>query len=530
MILLVDDTPENLTILGEYLLEYKVKVALNGAKALSIAFSDPKPDLILLDIMMPEMDGYEVCRQLKENSSTKDIPIIFISALNEVTDKVKGFELGAVDYITKPFQIEEVKSRINTHLTLSSLQNRLKNINNELEQKVEERTVALIEAKDKAEESSRVKSHFLALMSHELRTPMTGILGFSEVLVNELEDETLKDFAKTINESGHRLKDTLDSVLNLSKIESGKMKAHYNEFEIIEKVKNLLKGHEFNANAKSLELNFKTEFSKLNVKLDEIMFEIVFNNLVSNAIKYSNKGKICVEIFQDKIQEVSYNCMKVSDNGQGIPKEKHQLIFEEFRQVDEGVKRNFQGVGLGLSLVKKYVEIMRGKIELVSELKIGSTFTVKFPVRTKLEEKIEMEKTILTAVKTGNIVFEKNKEWKPKLLLVEDEITNIKIAKLYLADFGDVDVAENGDDAIKLTKSNLYSAILMDINLGQGLSGIEVTKEIKKDVRYKDVPIIAYTAFALEGDKENFLNEGCTHYLPKPCSKEELIDLLYEVI
>ena len=530
LILIVDDTPENLTILGEYLSEFKVKVALSGAKALSIATDDPKPDLILLDIMMPEMDGYEVCRRLKEDNSTKEIPVIFISAMNEVMDKVKGFELGAVDYITKPFQLEEVKSRINTHLTLAALQRRLKNINQELEQKVEERTVELLVAKDKAEESSRVKTNFLALMSHELRTPMAGILGFSEFLMNELDNEVFIDFAKSINESGQRLRDTLDSILNLSKLESEKMKAVYSKFDIIEESEKLLKGLELNAQSKNLQLTFKPELTNPVIKLDKIMYQIIFNNLVNNAIKYTKAGRVTAEIFSESVAEMPYTCLRVSDTGIGIPSDKHEYIFEEFRQVDEGMKRNFEGVGLGLSLVKKYVALLEGKIELISEPGKGSVFTIKFPAKLSNLNRNDIESRIKKSKSKSGQQKDRNADQTPKVLLVEDEATNRKIAKLYLADFCELDMADNGVKAIDLATRNFYSAILMDINLGQGLSGIEVTREIKKLDRYKDVPIIAFTAFALDGDEETFLEEGCTHYLPKPCSRDELIDLLNEVI
>ncbi len=529
LILIVDDTPENVTILGEHLNEFKIKVALSGAKALTIAKSDPKPDIILLDIMMPEMDGYEVCNRLKQDSYTREIPIIFISAMNEVMDKVRGFELGAIDYITKPFQLEEVKSRINTHLTLASLQNRLRNINQELEQKVEERTVELLTAKNKAEESNRVKSNFLALMSHELRTPMAGILGFSEFLMSELENQIYVEFAKSINDSGLRLKNTLEAILNLTKLESEKIKPHYSEFDIIEESKTQLKGHEYNAQEKNLELLFKHDLDNSFIKLDKIMYQIIINNLVNNAIKYTTQGKVSIELFQELVDDIPYTCLKVTDTGIGIPSDKHEFIFEEFRQVDEGMRRNFEGVGLGLSLVKKYVALLEGRIILQSELRVGSTFTVYFPGKLRSISKHQIQDSI--SISMAKIKRKQHTDGiKPIILLVEDEVTNQKIAQLYLNDYCELQIAENGEKAIDLIKNNFFSAILMDINLGKGLSGLEVTKEIKKLEKCNDIPIIAYTAFALEGDREIFLNEGCTHYLPKPCSKDELIDFLNEVL
>jgi len=376
IILLVDDTPANISILGEYLVDHRVKVALNGAKALSIANSDPKPDIIILDIMMPEMDGYEVCKRLKENPATSEIPIIFISAMNEVTDKVKGFQLGAVDYITKPFQVEEVKSRINTHLELNSLQKRLKNINQELEQKVIDRTAELLIAKSKAEESSRIKSYFLELMSHELRTPMNGILGFSDVLMKEIADNTQRDYAEFIHKSAKRLHNTLDSILTYSSIESGKLFVHYTEFDIMEKSQNLFKIHEIRALLKHLSITLTVSVPNLKVTMDEIMYETIFNNLLSNAIIYSDSGTISVEVINE-----GNNCiLKVLDMGRGIPPEKMEIIFEEFRQVEEGIQRSFEGLGLGLSLVKKYINLLHGSINVESEVGKGSLFSVSLPI------------------------------------------------------------------------------------------------------------------------------------------------------
>lgn len=529
-ILIVDDALENVEILGSILSDYKRSVALSGEKALEIAAGPNRPDLVLLDVMMPGMDGFTVCSKLKSNPGTKDIPVIFVTSMKEVSEKVKGFSLGAVDYITKPYQVEEIRSRIKTHLTISALRNKLTTLNHELEKKVKDRTEELLIAKNQAEESSRVKSHFLALMSHELRTPMAGILGFSDFLLEELKDEESRELVKMINDSGRRLKSTLDSILNFSQIESQKIKANYSDFEIISKSKSLLEYHELNAKLKGLELSFGSESEQLAVRLDEVMYEIIFNNLVSNAIKYTNEGNVRVEIKSGKAGKENVTSLIVSDTGIGIPPEKQEAIFEEFRQVDEGLRRNFEGVGLGLSLVKKYVELMGGQITVSSKVKEGSVFTIKFSDAQQPKSKINS----VTGIKEGGTIYGARAGQYPsrdaRILLVEDDYTNIKIAQLYLKDVAILDVAKNSDEALDLAKKTLYSAILMDINLGKGMSGLELTKILRKDNKYSNVPIVAYTAFALDGDRENFIEEGCTHYLPKPCSRDELISLLAEVI
>ncbi len=526
IVLIVDDTPENITILGEYLAEYKIKVARSGLDALALIEAGTIPDIILLDVMMPGIDGYETCRRIKANEATNEIPVIFITSMSEIEDKVKGFRLGAVDYITKPFQLEEVKTRIETHVTLYNYRRKLENVNSILEQKVAERTFELTRAKEKAEEANRLKSHFFALMSHELRTPMVGILGYAEVLMDEVQNEELKVYAENLNESAIRLKETLESILILTKLESQTHEVHPAVFILEEKMNDLIQRHMHSANFKGLKMAYQNKSTSKEVYYDITMFEIIINNLINNAVKYTDKGKVSIESYNETHEGRLYDCIRVSDTGIGIPKEKQGLIFEEFRQVYEGMTRNFEGVGLGLSLVKKYVNLLGGKIELESEVGKGSVFTIKLPQWEKVEviPKSEVKDSV---VKLKERIAYPDKQ---KVLLVEDDRINVEVTKLYLENVCDIDIAYDGASAIQMAKRNDYSAILMDINLGKGLSGIEVTKIIKQLEQYKETPVIAYTAFAMDGDKEDFIKEGCTHYLQKPYKKQDLLDLINDVI
>jgi signal transduction histidine kinase len=525
-ILIVDDTPDNVSILCEYLSEYKIKIALDGKKALSILDSGVIPTVILLDIMMPEMNGYQVCTLLKQDPHTKDIPIIFITALSELKDKIRGFELGAVDYITKPFQLEEVKSRIDTHVALSLYRMQLQNMNQILEQQVEERTNELRLSRDKAEEASKLKSYFLSLLSHELRTPMVSILGFSEILTEEAENLQHKKFANGIYRATLRLKDTLESMLTFSKLQAKAQIVRPEFFNLTEHIKELTRTHILNAAVKGLQFEVNLNTNIGNVYIDKTMFDIIFNNIANNAVKFTDYGTITVDLFDEKDDATAYFCFRISDTGIGIDKDKHEIIFDEFRQVDEGMKRNFEGVGLGLSLVKKYVNLLNGKLFLESELNRGSTFTVKFIAGQENFYKTpgEIKKAIET--KRCKEVY----EHKPKILLVEDDPLNIEVTELFLKEIADISVAEDGNKAIESAIKNNYSAILLDINLGKGLSGIDVIKTIKSIDKYADVPIIAYTAFAMDGDEKSFLEVGCTHYLPKPCSRCELVDFVTNIL
>jgi len=381
-ILIVDDRPENVSILASYLSDYKIKVALDGTKALGIIESGVYPTVILLDVDMPDMDGYEVCQRIKASDVTKNIPIIFISGMSELQSKVKGFRCGAVDYITKPFQLEEVKSRVNVQIELANYRDKLENMNIILEQKIEERTHELMIAKEKAEEVSRLKSHFLALINHEIRTPMMGIMGFSDILIEEVKDGLLSGFARNLKESAVRLKETLESILNISLQESDTKMIIRDNINISNRVKELLITHTQQAKKKGLNISVKNTLSNDVVFIDKTMFDIIFNNIVGNAIKYTETGWITIE-YSDYYEKNSLIlCLKVSDTGIGIPISKHKIIFEEFRQADEGMERSYEGVGLGLTLVKKYVDLQNGEVILDSDIGKGTMLTVKLPVQS----------------------------------------------------------------------------------------------------------------------------------------------------
>lgn len=382
LILVVDDQPNNLKVISGVLSnDYNLSIADSGESALKL-LENLSPDLILLDIMMPGIDGYEVCKQIKNSDRLKDIPIIFLTAKNNTEDIVKGFDSGAVDFITKPFHPREVKSRIHTHLSLSHLRKRLQNINIELEQMVKERTEALLIEKNRAEESSRVKSYFLSLMSHELKTPMNGILGFSRILAEELKDSNLGEFAQKIYLSSQRLHHTLDSILNLANLESSKIKPNYTFFNLIEKTKNIIKSIETRAITRGIEITFNSSFDELNIYSDELMIELIFFSVLDNAIKFTNQKQIIIEISVET-KNRSYIIIKIIDFGPGIPPEKQTVIFEEFRQVDEGFNRAYEGTGLGLALVRRYLKLLNGEIELKSKLGEGTTIVIRLPFNTE---------------------------------------------------------------------------------------------------------------------------------------------------
>jgi hypothetical protein len=253
----------------------------------------------------------------------------------------------------------------------------------------EKQAVALMVAKEKAEEMSRLKSNFLANMSHELRTPLIGINGFSDILRQDIEDPELKEMAENIFNSGSRLSETLNLILDLSKFESGNMGFTYQQIDLVSETEKIISLFKETTRKKGLYLKSSFNQPSIFINTDERALHSILNNLINNAIKYTNEGGIAVDIaLKDNFVEI-----KVIDSGIGIAKEYHEIIFEEFRQVSEGYSRNFEGTGLGLNITMKLVKKFGGEISVESELGKGSTFIVKLPVTNAGE--IAVEKNVI---------------------------------------------------------------------------------------------------------------------------------------
>ncbi len=358
-ILIVDDTEANLDVLCE-LLEpegYRVSMAPNGEVAIRIA-RRVLPDLILMDVMMPGINGFEACRRLKEDEKTREIPVIFITAENVTESVVAGFEVGGVDYITKPFQNEEVLVRVQTHLKIDHLTRELAKSNREIQ------------------EATERKSRFLASMSHELRTPLTAVKGYVDNLLdgiggelNERQQHTLS----RVTENADHLLDLVNDLLDLSKIEAGRMEVEVAAFDVAaligsccETVGSLVRP--------GVRLDKEISDRVGEARTDEAKLRMVLMNLLSNAVKFTEKGEIAV----GAVQGDGELAISVCDTGPGIPANALGLIFDEFEQV-KGTDKQHKGTGLGLSITKKLGELLGGTIWVESEVGKGSTFTVRIP-------------------------------------------------------------------------------------------------------------------------------------------------------
>ncbi|MCA0388997.1 MAG: response regulator [Bacteroidetes bacterium] len=375
----------------------------------------------------------------------------------------------------------------------------------------------LILAKEEAEEMNRLKSSFLANMSHELRTPMIGILGYSDLLTEEGNPPQVVEYADIIYKSGSRLMNTLNLILDLSRIEAGKLEMVKSEIDAVETVRENFRLHINEAKKKGLDFELVAPEVKLPFVTDERIFSQICANLINNAIKFTKTGLVKVEVSSKNLSGNGYLLLKVRDTGIGIAKEEQAFIFDDFRQASEGFGRNFEGTGLGLAVTKKFVEKLNGTIQLDSEVGTGTTFTVSLPIQNPRAG--EVFESVAAPVQTGEAEL-------PTILYVEDDPIAIEMIARMLRKICKIESAISSKEALEKATSNHYPLILMDVNLGRGLDGYQTTVELRKLPQYKETPVIALTAFAMLKDKEDAMRAGCTHYMSKPFKREAFVTLV----
>ena len=380
-ILIVDDNPKNLQVLGKFLQneQYELEFAINGSAALE--WLEIKPfDLILLDINMPGMDGFEVCKKIRSDHKMDKMPVIFLTAETFRESVLKGFEIGAQDYITKPFDSRELIMRVKTHLSIKNQMEQLENLNQSLEVKVLERTAELNKAKEKAEESDRLKSAFLINISHEIRTPLNGIFGFLQLLDKvDLDEARKKDFSTMVHSSGQRLLNTINDIIELSTIEAEKSILSFSEVNIMEVMQFHYEFFMPQAEEQLLELIIAEQITGTSaiVQTDKLKLDRIITNLLKNAILFTSQGTIEFGNYLDNDTIVFY----VKDSGIGIPSNRIEAVFDRFVQADLSLSRGHEGAGIGLSIAKAYVEALKGNIWVQSVVDQGSTFFFSIPHR-----------------------------------------------------------------------------------------------------------------------------------------------------
>ncbi|MDR2923720.1 MAG: response regulator [Treponema sp.] len=533
-IIVVDDNPENLNALRNTLKDiYEVYPSPSAAKMFDL-LKHINPELILLDVGMPGMDGYEALQKLKSDAQYREIPVIFLTSMNDAQDEMKGLRLGAVDYIRKPFVAPLLLQRIKTHLAVMEQQAEIKRL---LDLKTEE--VKLREkAELDAENASRAKSDFLSHMSHEIRSPLNAVIGMINIANEENEIDAIKLYLNKAHNAAKHVLGVINDILDMSKIEANKFELSDNEFDFGKMMTNIIDVTSIRALEKHQQIAVTLDKDIPSfIICDELRLAQVITNLMTNAIKFTpENGK--VELNAQMLESPSENgapssdsapCehgeitlkIEVRDSGIGISHKQQQKLFSAYNQADRTIAKQFGGTGLGLVITRQIIELMQGKIWIESELGKGAKFifTIKVKKGTQSADKTstagEPAASSAGRIKASDLHLQGY-----TILAAEDMDFNREVLAKYLEKTGvSIDFAEDGKQAVAMFKENYdkYCLIFMDINMPE-MDGDEATRIIRAlDLKKaKEIPIIAMTADVFKEDIEKCLSVGMNDHISKP--------------
>lgn len=376
------------------------------------------------------------------------------------------------------------------------------------------REAELKEAKEKAEAMNHLKSTFLSNMSHELRTPLINIMGYAEILIDEAKDEMSQEMLSSILRGGERLRDTLNSILDLSNLESNRTDMLFAIGDLNQIAQKVFDEYKDAAGAVGLQIGLELCESPVTALIDDKLLLQVVKNLVNNAIKYTDSGFVKIMTCIDGSGNQRMASVKVIDSGIGIPEEKLEQIFEPFRQVSEGAGRRYEGAGLGLTIARKFVELMAGEISVQSREGIGSVFSVDLIYDAK--DRIEDDDFDLVG--------------KKKILIVEDDPIGANLMKMYLIRYYYVVICHQAEEALAILEAEKFDLIIVDINLPGGMNGFEVTQRLREYEVYKNIPVVAVTAYTLPGDEQRFIESGFDDFLTKPFKREDFSKSIFALL